>query len=192
MLERFRSATPEIPKSAMFDAIVVLGQLDKNSGEPRLDSDSRMSILTAGVVEDANASGDLILSSETEEGTALMEEYLKDAFNISDKSIILEAREDTDSSDADVVKRIKRKHSGLKRLGIITTVDAKNHKVFEDAGFSLNLIPPEDILSNRIAASAANSPNTLKQVAIEIGQQFLKYKRLMMGRVALYELGSAT
>ena len=191
MLERFRSATHKVPKSKMFSAVFVLGRTDNESHEPRLDSGSRMSVLTAGVVEDAEVSDKFILVSD-QTGTGLMKQYLDDAFNVNDKTIILEARQKTDRNDADMIRRMMRKFAGSKRLGIITTVNPKTHKLFGDAGISLSQIPPEDILNNRIAASAANSPNTLKQVAIEIGQQFLKYKRLMMGRVALYELGSAT
>lgn len=180
--------TDQIPTGYSFDAIVITGALDPQSKIPKLDAGSSMQIFTGAIAEQAGITGGLILAAEDSQITDLMEERLNESLVVDDERPVSVLASDGKSSDAQLIKAVRARFPNLNRLGFITSNDRKKQDQLKRQGIRLDEVLPEDILNEQIAASAANSPRTLMKLAMEIGDQFLKYKRVLMGGVSLYRV----
>lgn len=170
------------------DAIIITGDLDPHSKTARLDPDSSMKIFTGAVTQRAAVGNGLILTARTPEIADLMVDRLSESTTINDERPVSVVVGKKDNSDAQLVKAVRRKFPNLDRLGIIAPNRASAQKEFREAGIRLEEILPENVLSEQIAASAANSPRTMMDIALEIGEQFLRYKKLFMGGISLYKV----
>ncbi len=189
MLERFLPATPETPPNSGFTKIIVPGEIDKKSETPRLSPISRWALFTAGIVRDAQTPTDdieIILSTDSEESARLLEEYLHDAFDVPTTAITREITDASEENSAEEVKKIMGKHSKTSRVGLISPpIDKKTQQLFNKAGIKPQHISPEDLLHRQIGSS----PHAIGQVALEFGQQLLKFGNVTAaGHVALYDL----
>lgn len=163
----------------MVDGLLIVGDTSSRQNS-ELAQPTRISLLAAGLLHNAGFSDKIVLLSTPPQIT-LMRKYLLDIFpNISEKAIIFEEKSDK-SQGAEDIKRVIRKHSQLRELGIISAGESfKGQSVFDNVGLSITTISPDEVLNDRrIAKSLKSSSHVVTELIKETVLNFIRYRRML-------------